>query len=66
MATLEKILKGSLDLDPITFTFNENSNYGQNFCLRFKCKTLLGAVNKKIVFKGLLTSACNVLPYYLK
>ena len=29
---VEKILKGSLDLDPIAFTFNENSNYGQE-CL---------------------------------
>ena len=30
---VEKILEGSLDLDPITFTFSENSNYGRDTLL---------------------------------
>ena len=30
-------------MDPITFTFNENSNYGWERC---KCETLLDVVNK--------------------
>ena len=61
-------LKGRKDFkrqpgfDPITFTFSENSNYGQERC---KGKTLLGVVNKLLNTKSLLTMPSNVLPYYL-
>ena len=58
---VEKILKGSLD--SITFTFSENSNYGQeNLLCICKGKTLLGVVNKRLKIKILLTIPCNVLP----
>ena len=50
---IEKILKGSLD--SITFTFSENSNYGQKICLGCKGKTLLGVVNKVLRTKSLFT-----------
>ena len=30
---VENILKGSLDLNPITFNYSENSNYGQESLL---------------------------------
>ena len=36
---------------------------GKGF-LRHKGKTLLGIVNKLVVFKSLLTTSCNVLPWH--
>ena len=53
---VEKILKGNLD--SITFTFSENSNYG----LESLCEVLLGVVNKLFKTKSLLTLPSNVLP----
>ena len=57
---VEKILKGNLD--SITFTFSENSNYG----LESLCEVLLGVVNKLFKTKSLLTSPNNFLPLHLK
>ena len=52
---VEKILKGGLESIP-----------KPKVCLKCKDKTLLGAVNKLLKAKNLLTSRNNVLPYYLK
>ena len=60
---VENILKG---IDPITFTFSQNSNYGRRSFLMCKGKTLLGIVKKLLKTKSLLTSPSKVLPYYLK
>ena len=59
---VEEFLKGSLDLDPITFTFSENLIMSRKVCLRCEGKTLLGIVNKHLKTKSLLTSPRNVLP----
>ena len=61
---VEKILKGSLDLIPSPSV--KIQIMGGKVCLRCKGKTLLGVVNKLLKTKSLLTSPCNVLPYYLK
>jgi hypothetical protein len=39
---------------------------GGKVCLRCKGKTLLGDVNILLVFKSLLATPSNGLPYYLK
>ena len=61
----EKILKGNLDslLSPSSSV--KIQIMGGKVCLRCKGKTLLGVVNK-LLFKSLLTTPSNVLPYYLK
>ena len=61
-----KILKGSLDLIPSPSLSVKIQIRGGKVCLRCKGETLLGIVNKLFVFKSLLTSPSNVLPYYLK
>ena len=55
------ILKGSLDSIPSPSV--KNQIMGGKVCLRCKGKTFLDIV---FVFKSLLTSPSNVLPYYLK
>jgi len=62
---VEKILKGSLDSIPSPSPSVKIQMMGGKVCLRWKGKILLGVVNKLFVFKSLLTSASNVLPYYL-
>ena len=64
--TVEKILKGSLDLIPSPSPSVKIQIMGGKVCLRCKGKTLLGVVNKLLKTKSLLTSPSNVLPYYLK
>ena len=61
---VEKILKGSLDLIPSPSV--KIQIMGGKVCLRVKVKTLLGIVNKLVVFKSLLTTPSNVLPLHLK
>ena len=63
---VEKILKGSLDSIPSPSPSMKIQIMGGKVRLRCKGKTLLGVVNKLFVFKSLLTSPSNVLPYYLK
>ena len=60
------ILKGSLDSIPSPSSSVKIQIMGGKVHLRCKSKTLLGIVNKPFVFKSLLTSPSNVLPYYLK
>ena len=57
---VEKILKGILDLIPSPSPSVKIQIMDGKVCLRCKGKTLLG------VFKKLLTSPSDVLPYYLK
>ena len=38
---------------------------GGKVCFRRKGKTLLGIVNKLVIFKSLLTTPSNVLPLHL-
>ena len=59
---VEKIFKGSQDSIPSV----KIQIMGGKVCIRFKDKTLLVVVNKLLKTKSLLTSPCNVLPYYLK
>ena len=61
---VEKILKGRLDLIPSPSV--KIQIMGGKVCLSFKCKTLLGIVNKHFVFKRLLTTPSNVLPLKLR
>ena len=56
------ILKDSLYSIPLSSHSVEIQIMGGIVCLRCKGKTLLGI----FVFKSLLTSHGNVLPYYLK
>jgi hypothetical protein len=63
---VENILKGSLDLIPSPSPSVKIQIMGGKVCLRCKGKTLLDIVNKLFVFKSLLKSPSNVLPYYLK
>ena len=63
---VENILKGSLDLIPSPSPSVKIQIMGGKVCSRFKGKTLLGIVNKLFVFKSLMTTPSNVLPYYLK
>ena len=63
---VEKILKGSLDLMQSPSPSVKIKIMGGKVSLRCKGKTLLGAVNKLLKTKSLLTSPSNVLPYYLK
>ena len=60
---VENILKGSLDLIPSPSPSVKIQIMGGKVCLRYKGKTLLGDVNKLFVFKSLLTTPSNVLPY---
>ena len=60
---VEKILKASLDSIPSPLV--KIQIMGGKVCLRFKSKTLLGVVNKRLKTKSLLTSPSNVLPHYL-
>ena len=66
MNKAEKILKGSLDLISSPSPSAKIQIMGGKVCLRCKGKTLMGIVNKLLKTKSLLTSPCNVLPYYLK
>jgi hypothetical protein len=61
---VEKILKGSLDSIPSPSV--KIQIMGGKVCLRSKSKTMLGMATNFSVFKSLLTSPSNVLPYYLK
>ena len=61
---VEKILKSSLDSIPTPLPSVKIQIMGGKVCLGCKGKTLLGVVNKHFVFKSLLTSPSNVLPYY--
>ena len=64
---VEKVLKGSLDLIPSPLPSVKIQIMAGKVCLRCKGKTLLGAVNKLLKTKSLLTSSPNNgLPYYLK
>ena len=63
---VEKILKGSLDLVSSPSPSVKIQIMCGKVCLKCKGKTLLGVVNLLFVFKCLLTSPSNVLPYYLK
>ena len=63
---VEKILKGSLDLILSPSPSVKIQIMGRKVCFRCKGKTLLGVLNKLFVFKSLLTSPSDVLPYYLK
>ena len=63
---VEKILKGSLDSIPSPLPSVKIQIMGGKVCLRCRGKTLLGDVNKHFVFKSLLTTPSNVLPYSLK
>ena len=49
---VEKILKGSLD--PITFTFSENSNYWQESLLELTRQNIALQIKNLFVFKSLL------------
>ena len=60
---VENILKGSLDSIPSPSPSVKIWIMGGKVCLMYKGKTLLGDVNKLFVFKSLLTSPSNVLPY---
>ena len=62
---IEKIFKGSLDSIPSPSPSFKIQIMGGKVCLRCTGKTLLGVVNILFVFKSLLTSPSNVLPYYL-
>ena len=61
---VEKILKGSLNLIPSPSL--KIQIMSGKVCLMRKCKTLLGIVNKRFIFKSLLTKPSNVLPLHLK
>ena len=63
---VEKTLKGSLDLIPLPLPSVKIQIMGRKVCFRCKGKTMLGIVNKLLKSKCLVTSHCNVLPYYLK
>jgi len=63
---VEKILKGSLDSIPSPSPSVKIQIMGRKVCMMWKGKTLPGVVNKLLKTKSLLTSASNVLPYYLK
>ena len=65
ISKVEKILKGSLDSIPSPSFSVQIQIMDWKVCLRCKDKTLLGIVKKLFVFKSLLTSPSNVLPYYL-
>jgi len=58
---VEKILKGSLDSIPSPSPSVKNQIIGRKVCLRCKCKTLLGIVNKLLKAKSLLTQQCFAL-----
>ena len=62
LAKVEKILKDNLDLIPSPTPSVKIQIMGGKVCLRCEGKTLL----ELFVFKSLLTSPSNVLPYYLK
>ena len=61
-----KILKGSLDLISSPSPSGKIQIMGGKVCLRRKGKTLLGIVNTLLKTKNVLTSPCNVLPFYLR
>ena len=59
---VEKILKGNLDSIPSHSPSVKIQIMSRKVCSRCKGKTLLGAVNKLLKTKSLLTSPSNVLP----
>ena len=63
---VEKILKGSLDLNQSSSPSVKIQIIAGKVHLRCKGKTLQGVVSKLLKAKSLLTSPSNVLPYYLK
>ena len=63
---VEKKLKGSLDSIPTPSPSVKIQIMCGKVCLKCKGKTLMGIVNNLFVFKCLLISPSNVLPYYLK
>ena len=62
---VENFLKCSLDLIPSPSPPVKIQIMGGKVCLRCKCKTLLGIVQKLLKTKRLLASPSNVLPHYL-
>ena len=64
--TVEKIQEDGLDSIPSPSTSVKILIIGRKVYLKEEGKTLLGDVNKLFVFKSLLTSSSNVLPYSLK
>ena len=62
---IEKNFKGSLDLIPSPLPSVKIQIMCVKVCLRCKGKTLVGAVNKLLKTKSLLTSPSNVLHYSL-
>ena len=56
---VEKILKGSLDSTPSPSPSVKIQIMGGKVCLRCKDKTLLGDVNKLLVFKKMLATPSN-------
>ena len=52
--------------DPITFTFSENSNYGQESLIEMYSKYIAGHCPQSFENKKLVTSPSNVLPNQLK
>ena len=65
LVKVEKILKGILDSIPSPLSSVKIQIVGGKVCLRYKGKTLLAIVNNLMRTKSILTSPCNVLPYYL-
>ena len=63
---VEKILKSNLNWVLSPSPLVKIQIMGGKVYLRCKGKTLLGDVNKLFIFKSLLTTPRNVLPYYLK
>ena len=62
---VENILKCILDSIPSPSPSEKIQIKGGKVCLRRKGKTLLGILNKRFVFKNLLTTSSNVLPFHL-
>ena len=59
---VENILKGSRDSIISHLPSVKIQIIGGKICLRCKCETLLGVVNKLLKTKSLLMTPCNVLP----
>ena len=66
LVKVEKILKGSLDSISSPSHSAKIQIMGGKVFLKFRGKTLLGDVNKLLVFKSLLTTPSIVLPLHLK
>ena len=61
---VEKILKGSLDSIPSPSLSVKIQIMGGKVCLRCKCKTLLGLVNKQHVFLTQVKFPANNLNFH--